>query len=135
MRRDFCARLHMLPDSAAFVEAFGRRHRIAGEDVVRLTLIVEELFTNTVAHGYRRECDLPIGITLGLREGKVFLIYEDAAPPYDPLAALEAARRHASAPPEARPVGRLGLNLIHRLAASSRYDRIDERNRLSLTLP
>ena len=54
-RRVFEARFGMLPATAAFVAGFCARHGIARNDALRLTLIVEELFTNSMAHGYGGE--------------------------------------------------------------------------------
>jgi serine/threonine-protein kinase RsbW len=113
--RVFEARMSMLPETAAFVEAFCARRGIAREDALRLVLIVEELFTNTVAHGYGRECGAPISIALGTDGGQVTLGYEDAAPPYDPLATLDGSRAGLAHPVESRHVGRLGVHLVDEL--------------------
>lgn len=127
--------MSMLPETAAFVEAFCARRAIAREDALRLVLIVEELFTNTVAHGYGRECGAPISIALGTDGGQVTLGYEDAAPPYDPLATLDGSRAGLAHPVESRHVGRLGVHLVDELSASARYAHEDGRNRLWLTVP
>ena len=50
-----------------------------------LVLVVEELFTNTVTHGYRGGADAPVEISLACDRGGVTLLYEDAAPPFNPL--------------------------------------------------
>lgn len=125
----------MLPESAAFVEAFCARHGIARNDALRLVLIVEELFTNTVVHGYRRECDAPIRIELTAEGGQVRLFYEDAAPRHDPLSPRPGLEAELAAPIEARPIGRLGVHLVQKLAESARYAYADGCNRLWLTLP
>jgi len=103
------------------VQDFCRRHGIGHRDALRLTLIVEELFTNTVRHGYRGDCDLPIRIALCAEETAVSLCYEDAAPPYDPLARFASASSALSAPFEARHVGGLGIVLVGVLAEGAHY--------------
>jgi anti-sigma regulatory factor (Ser/Thr protein kinase) len=55
--RTFPARLAIVPEIAAFVEAFCARHAARRDDTLRLVLIVGELVTNTVEHGHRAECD------------------------------------------------------------------------------
>ncbi len=53
----FRATLSVLPETASFMGNFCKLHGIGSTDALRLTLIVEELFTNAVAHGYGGECD------------------------------------------------------------------------------
>jgi len=48
----FEARMARLPDAIGFAEDFCRQHGIVHDDRLRLTLVVEELFTNTVEHGH-----------------------------------------------------------------------------------
>jgi anti-sigma regulatory factor (Ser/Thr protein kinase) len=132
--RVFQARLAILAQTGAFVEAFCRRHSVARADALRLTLIVEELFSNTVAHGHGGDCDAEIGLTLTAADGEVSLLYEDAAPPFDPLAApLPASEGHAADATE-RPVGGLGVLLVRKLVRDARYAYENGRNRLWLAL-
>src|SRR5580693_6441012 len=56
-KRIFKARMSLLPEATVFVERFCSLHRVGRQDLLRLTLIVEELFTNTVGHGYGGESD------------------------------------------------------------------------------
>ena len=129
----FPARLAALPDTAAFAQAFCDRHGIARDDALRLTLVIEELFTNTIEHGHRGESDAPIRLALSLDDGVVALLYEDSAPRYDPLAQAPAAASLAE-PLGERPIGGLGVHLVRELVASARYAYEEGRNRLWLTL-
>ena len=70
------------------MQDFCDRHRIVRDDCMRLMLIVEELFTNSVEHGYRAENEGPIRVVLAVEGGAVALLYEDSAPRYDPLTRL-----------------------------------------------
>ena len=133
-RRAFAARLAALPAAAAFVEEFCARHRIDRADALRLTLVVEELFTNSVTHGYRGESDAPIEIALCAASDEIALLYEDAAPAYDPLSRYATAPDHLHATTESRPVGGLGIHLVRELAAGASYAREAERNRLRLRM-
>jgi serine/threonine-protein kinase RsbW len=133
--RVFEARMSALPDTATFVEGFCSLHGIAGADVLRLTLIVEELFTNTVEHGCRGQHDASIHITLSADAGEVRLLYEDTAGPYDPLSRLSASATDLAVAPEQRPIGGLGIHLVRQLTRSARYVNEDGRNRLWLRLP
>jgi serine/threonine-protein kinase RsbW len=131
----FSARLEMLRDTAAFAQAFCDRHGIVHDDALRLTMIIEELFTNTVEHGYRGESDAPIRIALSVEIGSVAVLYEDAAPRFDPLAGLLGSPTSMERPVEARPIGGLGVYLVGQLVERSSYAYEEGCNRLRLTMP
>jgi anti-sigma regulatory factor (Ser/Thr protein kinase) len=132
---EFPARLAALPDTAVFAQAFCERNGIGRDDALRLTLVIEELFTNTVQHGYRDESDAPIRISLAIGDGRVTLLYEDSAPRYDPLAQWSAPPSGLAAPIESRPVGGLGVYLLGQLVAGARYAYENGSNRLWLEMP
>jgi len=128
-RSVFPARLSALPDVAAFIAS---ACATAGMDDLRLTLLVEELFTNTVVHGHRRESDEPVQIALDVEPGRIALTYEDTAPPHDPFAGV--ARPDETATVEERPVGGLGVLLVAALAKDVEYHRVDGKNRIRLVV-
>jgi anti-sigma regulatory factor (Ser/Thr protein kinase) len=132
--RVFAARMERIADARDFVASFGRDNGIADDDVLRMELVVEELFTNTVQHGYGRECDEPIRIALDMRGGIVTIRYEDAAHACDPLATLEESRAALSAPVEAREPRGLGVPLIAGLTDEARYSFEAGRNCLRLSM-
>ncbi|HUH93272.1 MAG TPA: ATP-binding protein [Casimicrobiaceae bacterium] len=131
----FPARFAALRDTAAFVQRFCEGNGIGREDGLRLTLLVEELFTNTVQHGHGSESNAPIRVALELCDEGVRMLYEDTAPRYDPTQTWSEGEAALDAPPEARPVGGLGLALLRGLAAEARYAYEQSMNRLWLTLP
>jgi serine/threonine-protein kinase RsbW len=133
-RRVFAARLHALPATAAFVDAFCASNGIGSADALRLTLVVEELFTNSVVHGYGGDCDAPIEMALALDAGGIALFYEDAAHPYDPLSRFDEAPDHLDGTVESRPTGGLGIHLVSELVDEARYAREEGRNRLWLRM-
>ena len=131
-RRVFGARMSHLPETADFVGAFCARHGVGRDETLRLTLIVEELFTNTVEHGYRGESDAPIVVALAILDGDVAILFEDAAPRFDPLSLPPV---DVNAPLESRRIGGLGVHLVRRFSRTARYAREDGRNRLWLRVP
>ncbi len=131
-RKVFEARMSNLQETVAFVDDFCARHGIGRDDALRLTLIVEELFANTVEHGYRKESDAPIVIALSPADGAVTLAYEDAAPRFDPLSQPPP---DISAPIESRAIGGLGIHLVRQFARSMRYAREGGHNRVWLSVP
>ena len=127
------ARMDRLPDAIAFVEEFCRERQAARNDVLRLSLVVEELFTNTVMHGHGGDSDAPVRIGLGGDRMHFDLTYEDTAPPFDPL---DRGLPSTTDPDDLskRPVGHFGLGLVVSMAARASYAREQDRNCLSLIL-
>jgi len=135
-RFDSPARMDCLAQAMAFVDDFCAGHGIDQRDTLRLTLLVEELFTNTVVHGHRGDSAAPVQIALEVEPTRVSLVYADTAPPFDPLEwlARHGAGELGDADLANRPVGRLGLQLVMQIAAHSSYERSDGWNRLHLEL-
>lgn len=129
----FEARMESLPAAAAFVEAFCELHGIDAADALRLTLIVEELFSNIVRHGYGGEGEGgSIRLGLMLDDHDVRIVCEDRAPPYDPRASLERMPADLGEPVETRAVGGLGHWLVGRLVEDVSYVRQEDANVLLL---
>jgi serine/threonine-protein kinase RsbW len=114
----------------AFVEGACTAAGIGREDCLKVLLIVEELFTNTVAHGYREESESPVWIAFEPRETGFTLIYEDAAPPHNPFGKFRPMDTAALLAQQ--PVGGLGLKLIKSLVREAGYSREGERNCIRL---
>jgi anti-sigma regulatory factor (Ser/Thr protein kinase) len=127
--RRFPARMDAFPALAAFAEAACRDAGLGRDDVLRLRLVLEELFTNTVRHGHGGDSDRSVEVALEVTPRKITLVYEDTAPPFDPLA--PPASTDAA---DTVPVGRLGLALVRGLARDPTYERVEGRNRLRLSL-
>lgn len=133
-RRAFLARQRMLHDALGFVAAFAAQQGLSERDLLRLQLVVEELFTNSIMHGYGKECDEPIEIALGAAPGRVTVRYEDAAGPYDPARALATSRERVAEPLEQRPVGHLGVHLVAAIVDDMHYARVGGRNQLLILM-
>jgi anti-sigma regulatory factor (Ser/Thr protein kinase) len=124
------------PDVAGFADASCRDAGLDAADALRLRLILEELFTNTVHHGHGGDSDRAIEIALEIAAAGIALTYEDEAPAFDPRTPVEPDdAREASDAGDSRPVGRLGLVLVRRLACQITYERAEGRNRIRLWLP
>ena len=130
-RQTFRARLDEGPTLTAFVEAAvaGLGDRLS----MRLRLVVEELFVNTITHGHGGDSDAPVEITILVADDRVVLTYVDVAPPFDPFAHVQGPE--VDVPLEHRTVGRLGLFLVTRFATRYEYARAGEANRISVELP
>ena len=98
-----------------------------------MTLLVEELFTNTVVHGHGADTEAPVSLTFAVRPDGIALTYEDTAPPHDPFAKVRVPDDAMGV--EDRPVGGLGVLLIAAMAERVQYAHVGGRNRISLMLP
>jgi anti-sigma regulatory factor (Ser/Thr protein kinase) len=123
----FPARMAHLRNMTGFLERFCSEHAIERARCLRLNLVLEELFVNSIEHGYRGDCEAPIWVTLDVRPGAVQITYEDTAPPFNPFARLPVY-------PELHKVGGLGVLLTRELAAGRDYAYLFGRNRIRLSL-
>ena len=127
----FPARAGELGRIGTFLNDFCTRQGVAREHCLRLNLVVEELFTNTVRHGHRGDSDAPVWVSVNAGPAAVYVVYEDTAPPFNPYALF------ASAPDTTlslRKIGGLGVLLTRELASTRDYAYLFGRNRIRLTL-
>ncbi len=132
LSRTFPARLKAFEQVKTLIDEFGEKTGLGREDRHKLTLIVEELFTNTVTHGHRGDSNEPVQISLEDTAAGVQLIYEDSAPQYDPLAA--SRRTDIESTINERRVGGLGVLLTIGLTNDADYRFVEGHNRISVTL-
>ena len=127
----FPARASELRRIGTFLNDFCTRQGVGREHCLRINLVVEELFTNTVRHGHHGDSDAPVWISVDTRPTAVHVTYEDTAPPFNPYALF------ASSPDTTlslRKVGGLGVLLTRELASTRDYAYLFGRNRIRLTL-
>jgi anti-sigma regulatory factor (Ser/Thr protein kinase) len=128
------ARMEGLGEAIEFVEAFCADRGVAASDGLRLSLVVEELFTNTVVHGHGGGSDAPVRLALRADSSHLELSYEDSGPPFDPVDHVAKSPIDPAAGVADRPIGHLGLPLIVDMAERISYAREDGRNRILLAL-
>jgi serine/threonine-protein kinase RsbW len=126
------ARLARMRDLRGFLEAFCADAGIARDPCLRLNLVLEELFTNTVRHGHGGDCDAPVWVSLARDSGRVRITYEDTAPPFNPYAKLQTQAADGSL--EMRKEGGLGVLLTQEMTKSRDYAYLFGRNRIRLSL-
>ncbi len=81
-------------------------------------LILDELFSNIVIHGYRHDPHGDILVEAAVEEGQARVTLTDHAPLFNPLLVPEP---DTTLPLEARPFGGLGLPLVRRTADGLHY--------------
>lgn len=128
--RIFPAHRAALPQIEAFLAEVCAAAGLERAMCLRITLLVEELFTNTVVHGHGADSDAPVRLDCEVTPGRLTLVYEDTGPPHDPFAAV--ASPDPSADVKDRPVGGLGVLLVSAMARHAEYQRAGDRNRISL---
>ncbi|MDP3858153.1 MAG: ATP-binding protein [Stagnimonas sp.] len=126
----FPAELGQLAALLAFVEDAGRRLGLAEPALLKLLVVAEELYLNTVQHGGDQQG--PVRLRLQWQDQALVLHYEDAAPEYDPF--TQAPQALLDAPLSRRPVGRLGVVLVEGFARATEYARVGGRNCIRLQL-
>ncbi|HLX25266.1 MAG TPA: ATP-binding protein [Usitatibacter sp.] len=128
----FPSRLENWKVARAFVDDFCGTARVAREKCLKASLVLEELFLNTVKHGHRGGSDAPVWITLTASGDDLSLTYEDFSGPFNPFA--RATRELLEALADTRREGGLGVLLAHGLTATADYAYVFGRNRIRLTL-
>jgi anti-sigma regulatory factor (Ser/Thr protein kinase) len=126
----FQAKLEQLRALRGFLEGFFAEAGLAHDDCLRVNLVLEELFTNTVRHGHRGDSDAPIWVALSATQGGLQVTYEDSAPPFNPYGHLPEFTPDATL--RTRRIGGLGLLLTRKLANSRDYAYLYGRNRIRL---
>ena len=119
-----------LPRLQAFAGEFARGCGLPEDERARLLIILEELFTNVIAHGQRAEAATSI-VTVRLRskDGWLVIDFVDDGRPFDPLT---LGSPDLDAPVEERLIGGLGIHIVRSLVDRARYRRASQRNHLHL---
>jgi serine/threonine-protein kinase RsbW len=97
----------------------------------RAELLVEELFANSIYHGYGGDSDQPVWLTIRIDEHGCTLQYEDCAPAYNPFLAEVP---DLAALPEDRPIGGLGIVFLNELSSDRSYSRRGDKNVIELVV-
>lgn len=111
------------------LSAFAKERKLPHLIESAIHLALEETVTNIIGHGYQGRADGKIDIEVALEPCEVVVTIEDAAPPYNPLA---APAPDFDSPLEQRKPGGLGVFLIKRLMDSLDYRYTGGKNRLTL---
>lgn len=134
--RCFEADLGRFQDMREHVERCCGEAGIGLDTVGRLILVLEELFANTVEHGYSQlatAVEKPVWLAVMAGADGIEVVYEDAAPAHDPFA--KATTPDYTGPVDSWQVGGVGVALVIKLGRKVSYDRADGRNRIGFTIP
>ena len=125
-RAVFPARRDAFASLRTFVEETCAGAEVPRPEYLRIMLLIEELFVNTVEHGHGGDSDAPVRLLLTFTASAITVEYQDTARAFDPL---------TSAPPPShaedvadRPIGGLGVSLIMTMAEDVGYARREDSN-------
>jgi anti-sigma regulatory factor (Ser/Thr protein kinase) len=119
-----------LPRLHEFAAEFAGRSKLPSDEASRLLLIIDELFSNIVRHGFDEPgASGTVELHLLFARGRLRIAFTDDGRPFDPLAEASA---DLDLPMSQRPPGGLGIHFVRNLADNARYSRLGGRNRLVL---
>ena len=123
------ADLMSVRDACGFVRGCSRQGGLSEEGAGELELAVDEICTNIVTHGYGRKGG-SINISVDCGADAVRVTLSDNAEPFNPLAVSPPDIR---VPLSEREVGRLGLLITRNMVDDILYERVESKNKLTLT--
>ncbi len=109
-------------------EAFLADKRLPAGSTWPLFVVLDELLSNVVRHGYGEAAHGQIEVGFQLRDGVLELTIVDDAGPFDPLTISEPV---TDSPADERPAGGLGILFVRKLMDHVEYERREGRNRLT----
>lgn len=121
LQHQMTSRLEDLGPLARAVGQWCRQQRLPDAEASRLQLMLDELVTNTVVHGYRGREDGWIRIELRREGAWVHMTLSDAAPVFDPTTRPPRVHSADDDDVHTRPIGGLGVDFVRRLAQRWRH--------------
>ena len=129
-------RIPLTPDLSAIteleqsLEEFAGAHELGRVLQNRLNLMLEELITNSVNYSLPSVSGPELELCLSVEDAFVVAQVEDNGPAFDPF--TEAPEADTTSALTDRPVGGLGIFLTKKFSDEYTYERIGERNRVTL---
>src|ERR1017187_7151145 len=120
-------RLDELPAIATMVDDFGVKHSIPGVVINELNLVLDEVLSNIISHGYSERTTGQIMVRLNYQPGEISAEVHDDGKPFDPL---QAGPPDVSGTVQSRKVGGLGIHFVKELMDNVAYARVGNENRL-----
>ena len=122
--------IEQIDELAKTLEVLSDEWHIPMDIMLSMNLVLEELVTNIIFYGYQDKMEHKIIIHFSY-DSKVFLMkIEDDAIAFNPL---QIAEPDINEPIENRKIGGLGIHFVRQLTDSIIYERVGNKNILSLT--
>lgn len=124
------ARMEYLDILLKEADRYLARHLERPEEITKLEIALEEIFTNVVNYAYgKEEGELNLSCLLDQGEGSLVLRLKDRGVPFNPLGRKEP---DLTLPLEQRPVGGLGIFMVKKFVDQAEYEYRDGCNILTL---
>jgi anti-sigma regulatory factor (Ser/Thr protein kinase) len=115
--------------NAAFAE-FAERHALPGAVRRSVHVVLDELLTNAIVHGFGGGQDGgEVTVDVVVRPDRVAVTVTDDGPPFNPL---EVPAPDVTRAAKDRPMGGLGIPLVRQMMDEVRYERRAGRNVVTL---
>ncbi len=118
--------------ASAWLRTLGDSFELGSELTFRLDLCASELVANIVSYAFEDEAPHTIALDLILEPQSVKLVVADDGREFDPLALPEPV---APATLEEASLGGLGVHLVRQFADQVSYERVSQRNQVTLGWP
>jgi anti-sigma regulatory factor (Ser/Thr protein kinase) len=110
-------------------ERFGADHHLSDDDVMAINLVLDEVVTNVIEHGYADSGGHKIHVSLALDGAALTIRVEDEGRAFDPT---RAPPPDLDRPLEERQVGGLGIHIVRSVMDAVDYERRDGKNVLTM---
>ena len=122
--------LNALERIQVFVQELDAEVGLTADLVFQVNLVLEEWVVNVINYGFRGDPNHEIEIHLNCTADSLEIELIDDAPPFNPLD--DAPNPDLTSTVDSRPVGGLGIYLLHTLMDEIRYKREGDLNRLTI---
>jgi len=121
--------IQQIPQLADFMETIAEEKGLNQSLCMSLNLALEEAVTNVILYAYPDGADGLVDIEAVLREHSIEFIVTDSGMPFDPTAVAEV---DITLTAEERAIGGLGIHLVRQIMDEVRYQRLNDKNQLTL---
>ena len=113
----------------SFIEEVGEAFALPMKTVMNLNLVLEEAVTNVIMYAYPQEQSEYIYLTAKKLDDRLVFVLTDSGKAFDPTQPPDADITLSA---DERQIGGLGIFLIRKIMNEVKYERIDEKNVLTL---
>ncbi len=113
------------------LEEFAKLHGLSDKLVYQMTLVVDEIVTNTAKYGYGDCSQHCINVDLHLEDNVLVILIMDKAQPFD-LTTAPVPELDIPVEDRRKPVGGMGIHLVRSLVDSIEYRRENGMNVLEI---
>lgn len=130
---DFPAKLQFLPEMLGFILKAASESRLDHHLLRKLELASEEVLVNIITHAYENQENKYLSVECRqVGQDDFEVVFQDDGPPFNPIEAIPKVDLTQSI--DERPIGGLGIYLIHKLIDNVIYERKGEKNILAFRL-